>query len=116
MLISGDPVGPAAALPQLVSEAVAYAERRGLKLAASGVSEALVPLWREAGLRALYIGDEAIVETRSFSLEGRAIRKVRQAVGRLEKCGYSTELADLSQLDELTLCELEAVTERWLAG
>jgi lysyl-tRNA synthetase class 2 len=116
LLCSGDPIGPPAVLPQLVSEAVAYAERRGLKLAASGASEALVPLWREAGLRALYIGDEAIVETGSFSLEGRAIRKVRQAVGRLEKCGYSTEPADLSQLDERTLCELEAVIERWLAG
>jgi lysyl-tRNA synthetase class 2 len=116
LLVSGDPVGPPAALPGLVSEAVAYAERRGLKLAASGVSEELVPLWRQAGLRALYIGDEAVVETGRFSLEGRAIRKVRQSVARLDKGGYSAELAELSQLDERTLCELEAVTERWLAG
>ena len=116
LLVSGDPVGPPAALPGLVSQAVAYAERRGLKVAASGVSEELVPLWREAGLRALYIGDEAVVETARFSLEGRAIRKVRQSVARLDKSGYSAELAELSQLDERTLCELEAVTERWLAG
>ena len=116
LLVSGDPVGPPAALPGLVSEAVAYAERRGLKVAASGVSEELVPLWRQAGMHALYIGDEAIVETARFSLEGRAIRKVRQSVARLEKCGYSAELAELSQLDERTLCELERVTERWLAG
>ncbi len=116
LLCSGDPIGPPAALPKLVSEAVAYAERRGLKLAASGVSEELVPLWRQAGLRALYIGDEAIVETGGFSLEGRAIRKVRQSVARLEKSGYTTELVDVSHLDERTLCELEAVTERWLAG
>jgi lysyl-tRNA synthetase class 2 len=116
LLVSGDPVGPPAALPGLVSEAVAYAERRGLKVAASGVSEDLVPLWRQAGMHALYIGDEAIVETARFSLEGRAIRKVRQSVARLEKGGYSAELAELSQLDELSLCELEKVTERWLAG
>src|SRR5205807_8153628 len=116
LLVSGDPVGPPAALPGLVSQAVEYAERRGLKVAASGVSEELVPLWREAGLRALYIGDEAVVETAQFSLEGRAIRKVRQSVARLEKSGYSAELAELSQLKEHTLCELEAVTKRWLAG
>jgi lysyl-tRNA synthetase, class II len=116
MLISGDPVGPSAALPGLVSEAVAFAERRGLKLAASGVSEGLVSLWRQAGLRALYIGDEAIVDTRPFSLEGRAIRKVRQSVARLEKSGYAAELAELAELDEGTHCELEAVTKRWLAG
>src|SRR5262249_789236 len=116
MLISGDPVGPSAALPGLVTKAIAFAERRGLKLAASGVSEPLVPLWRQAGLRALYIGDEAIVETGSFSLEGRAIRKVRQSVARLEKSGYSAELVELSGLDERTLCELEGVTKHWLAG
>ena len=116
LLCSGDPVGPTAALPGLVAQAAAYAERRGLKLAASGVSEALVPLWRQAGLRALYLGDEAVVETGSFSLDGRAIRKVRQSVARLEKCGYSSELAELSGLDERTLCELEQVTARWLAG
>jgi len=116
MLISGDPVGPSAALPGLVSGAIAFAERRGLKLAASGVSEGLVPLWRQAGLRALYIGDEAVVETAEFSLEGRAIRKVRQSVGRLEKCGYAAEVVELSELDERTLCELEGVTKRWLAG
>ena len=116
LLCSGDPVGPPAALPGLVSEAVAYAERRGLKLAACGVSEELIPLWRQAGMHALYIGDEAVVETSRFSLEGRAIRKVRQSVARLEKCGYSAELADLFAVDERTLCELEAVAERWRAG
>src|SRR5947208_11482204 len=116
LLCSGDPVGPPAALPRLVSEAAAYAERRGLKLAACGVSEELVPLWRQAGLRPLYIGDEAVVETCSFCLEGRPIRRVRQSVARLEKSGYTTELAELSQLDERMLCELEAVAERWRAG
>jgi lysyl-tRNA synthetase, class II len=116
LLCSGDPVGPPTALPGLVSKTVAYAEQRGLKLAACGVGEELVPLWRQAGLRSLYIGDEAIVETGRFSLEGRAIRKVRQSVARLEKAGFTTQVAEMSELDEATLCELEQVAARWLAG
>jgi lysyl-tRNA synthetase class 2 len=116
LLCSGDPIGPPAALTRVVARAVAYAERRGLKLAACGVSEQLVPLWRQAGLRSLYIGDEAVVETASFSLEGRAIRKVRQSVARLEKSGYSAEVVDAADLDERTLCKLEQVSRRWLAG
>jgi lysyl-tRNA synthetase, class II len=40
-------------------------------------------LWEQPQLRARYIGDEAIVDTSSFSLEGRAIQKVRQSVSRL---------------------------------
>src|SRR5438477_4100193 len=116
LLVSGDPVGPPTALPGLVTKAVAYAERRGLKVAASGVSEALVPLWRQAGMHALYIGDEAVVETGRFSLEGRAIRKVRQSVARLEKCGYDAELVDVAALEPGTTSELEQVSELWREG
>ena len=47
-------------------------------------------LYRRAGMRAMYLGDEAIVDTRTFSLEGRAIRKVRQSVHRLEAAGFTT--------------------------
>ena len=116
LVCSGDPVGPPAALPGLVAKTVAYAECRGLKVAACGVGERLLPLWRRAGLRSLYIGDEAIVETTGFSLDGRPIRKVRQSVARLDKAGYRADVAELSTLDEATLCELEQVATRWLAG
>src|SRR5262249_43247189 len=91
LLVAGDPVGPPESLPGLVSEAVRFAEMRGLEIAAIGTSAPLLPLWRDGGLLPLYIGDEAILETESFSLEGRAIRKVRQSVSRLEKAGYTVD-------------------------
>ena len=68
------------------------------------------------GLHALYIGDEAIVDTRSFSLEGRAIRKVRQSVNRLTSAGFSTELCSLGDLDAATLEQLERVSVSWREG
>ena len=92
MLLAGDPVGPEDALPELLREIVAFAESRGLKVAVIGAGEQLLPLYEQAGLRAFYIGDESVVETGSFSLEGRAIRKVRQAVSRVERAGYRPEL------------------------
>jgi lysyl-tRNA synthetase class 2 len=116
LLVSGDPVGPADALPALVRDAVNFAEARGLRLAVLGASPALVPLWELAGLRAFYLGDEALVDVREFSLEGRPIRKVRQSVTRLEKAGYSAELVRLSELSEPAIGELEAVLERGREG
>ena len=116
MLCSGDPVGERASLAEVVREAVGFAERHGLKLAALGVGGELVPLWEQAGLRSFYIGDEAVVETSKFSLEGRPIRKVRQSVSRLEKAGYRAELQEVGALDERTLAELEAVSARWRRG
>ncbi|HZE29040.1 MAG TPA: phosphatidylglycerol lysyltransferase domain-containing protein, partial [Gaiellaceae bacterium] len=95
---------------------VAFAEARGLKLAAVGTGEQLLPLWRQVGLRSLYLGDEAIVDTSAFSLEGRSIRKVRQSVSRLEKAGYEAELVEVGRLSESGLGELEEISGRWRQG
>lgn len=116
MLVAGDPVGPADSLPSLVSEALAFAEVRGLSVAAVGASAPLLPLWRAAGLQPLYIGDEAILETTAFSLEGRAIRKVRQSVNRLENAGYTARAVELAEVDDATLAELEHISQLWLSG
>jgi lysyl-tRNA synthetase class 2 len=116
LLVSGDPVGPEQAIPELLRELSLFAEARGLRIAALGVGERLLPLWRQLGLRALYLGDEAVVDTRAFTLDGRAIRKVRQSVSRLEKNGYTADLQDLAALEEPQLAELERVSRDWRAG
>jgi lysyl-tRNA synthetase class 2 len=116
LLVSGDPVGPDDALPELVRSAAALAELHGLRLAVLGASARSRSLWRDAGLRALYLGDEAIVETARFSLEGRAIRKVRQSVARAEKAGFAVELRAVAELAEAERAELEGVSERWREG
>ena len=116
MLVAGDPIGAHGELPGLVSETCAFAASRGLRVAALGASSNLVTLYREAGFRSIYLGDEAIVDTRAFSLEGRSIRKVRQSVSRAETAGYHAELLDHDRLDERTIEELEHVSERWRDG
>ncbi len=116
LLCSGDPVGPPEAIPSLLSEVCSFAEERGLRLGVVGGGELLRELAADAGLRALYIGDEAIVDTGAFSLEGRAIRKVRQSVTRLVKAGYTTELSTLSEVGPAELAVLEEISERWLGG
>ena len=116
MLISGDPVGAPEAVPEVVRDACAFAERRGLRVAALGASRALLPVYRQAGLRSLYVGDEAIVDTGRFTLEGRAIRKIRQSVSRLETAGYSVEARDFERLDAAMLDELEHVSALWREG
>ena len=116
LVVSGDPVGPDDALPGLLQELRSFAETRGLRLAAIGAGERLRPLWAQLGLRSLYLGDEAIVDTHAFSLEGRAIRKVRQSVTRLEKHGFTASLRLLADLSGDELGELEQVSRRWRDG
>ncbi|MFZ0042920.1 MAG: phosphatidylglycerol lysyltransferase domain-containing protein [Solirubrobacteraceae bacterium] len=116
LLLSGDPVGPAAALPRLLSQLQAFAEVRGLKLGAVGASQRMCPLYEELGLRTLYLGDEAIIELERFSLEGRPIRKVRQSVARLQKAGFTAELREVADLDRAAADEIELVLERGREG
>jgi lysyl-tRNA synthetase class 2 len=116
LLVSGDPVGPEAAIPPLLRELSLFAETRGLRLAALGAGDRLRPLWEQLGLRSLYLGDEAVVETAAFSLEGRPIRKVRQSVTRLEKQGYVAELRQVADLSDAELAGLEAVSRSWRQG
>ena len=116
LMLSGDPVGPADALPALVRELCAFASEQGLRVGAVGASAGFAALAAEAGLRAMYLGDEAIVHTSSFTLEGKPIKKVRQAVNRLVREGYTSELRTLGDLEAGELAELEAVSDRWRDG
>ena len=91
-IVSGDPIGAADA--RVRRSSVASSTSRTSAAGASPCSACRsedLELYRALGLRALYHGDEAVVETASFSLEGRAIRKVRQSVTRLQKAGFSVD-------------------------
>ena len=112
-IVSGDPIGPLDRRGEVVDDFVAYAHERDWRIAILGASESCLPLYAERGLHALYHGDEAIVDTAQFSLDGRAIRKVRQSVHRLEDAGYTTCVLRPSEIPPALRRELEAVARDW---
>ena len=116
MIVSGDPVGADDALPGLISDGCALAERCGLKIGVVGASTRTLQVFADAGLRPLYVGDEAIVDTAEFSLEGRAIRKVRQSLNRLEKAGYRVTLEESASVGDAARVELERIAAEWRQG
>ncbi|TMK90642.1 MAG: DUF2156 domain-containing protein [Actinobacteria bacterium] len=95
-LVSGDPIGAAQEFPELLSEFRRVCHARGWRLALLSIRGELLPLTRRLGLRAIKIGDEAVVRPAAFSLEGRPIRKVRQSVER----GFSMAMDDLYREEE----------------
>ena len=112
-LVSGDPVGDKAELPQLLAEFQRVCHTRGWRLALLSVSSELLPTVRSLGLRAIKLGDEAVVRPAGFSLEGRAIRKVRQSVTRLEREGYRFRVVAAGDIDAPLRQELECVSAAW---
>ena len=112
-IVSGDPIGRAPSFDELVARFVAYAHERDWRVAILGASERWLDLYRAHGLHALYHGDEAVVDTASFSLDGRAIRKVRQSVHRLRKAGFSAQVLPPSAIDSRLRRELGEITDAW---
>lgn len=112
-IVSGDPIGPPADFDGLLSAFVAHAHERDWRVAILGASELWLPLYSRHGLHSLYHGDEAVVDVAEFSLEGRAIRKVRQSVHRLERAGYTARVLRPSEFDQRLRDELETVARTW---
>ena len=116
LMIAGDPVGPSEAFPDLLRAACSLAETQGLRVGVVGASKEFARLGKEAGLRSFYMGDEAIIPTEGFTLEGKRIKKVRQAVGRIERNGYYAELRRHNDLSRRELAQLEQVSSLWRDG
>jgi len=112
-IVSGDPIGPPEQADELVGSFVRFARARDWRVAILGASEPWLPLYAAHGLHALYHGDEAVVDAVSFSLEGRAVRKVRQSVHRLVAAGYRVDVLRPSEIDTDLRAQLEAVEREW---
>jgi lysyl-tRNA synthetase, class II len=112
-VVSGDPIGDPDAIESLLPAFKQFAHERDWRVAVLGAGERCLPLYGRNGLRALYHGDEGVIDVGSFSLEGRAIRKVRQSVHRLERAGYSAASVFAGDLDGTLAVELAEVAAEW---
>jgi lysyl-tRNA synthetase class 2 len=115
-LVSGDPVGDEAEIEELLAELRRLARANGWRFAVVGASEDHLDRYRAFGLRPVPIGEEAVLRPQEFSLEGRAIRKVRQSGSRLRKAGYSFRVVAADEVRPALEAELANVSKAWRCG
>jgi lysyl-tRNA synthetase, class II len=114
MLASGDPIGDPEAWPGAIKLFVEEADRHAWTPAVVGCSETGGEVWcREADLDALELGDEAICTVAEFSLEGRAMRNVRQMVNRVERQGYVCQVRRARDIGREELDLVRSQAEAW---
>lgn len=114
MLASGDPLGPQELWPEAMVEFQEIAERHAWLIGVMGCSERASKIWvNSCNLQSLEMGDEAIIDIASFSLEGRAMRNTRQMVARAKRSGYEVTITRFSDLTEVELHQLQGRAAEW---
>ncbi|WP_322759223.1 phosphatidylglycerol lysyltransferase domain-containing protein [Frankia sp. Cr2] len=113
MLASGDPLGDNEAWPGAIREFLRIATEHAWIPAVIGCSETGGKAWERVGLSALEFGDEAIIDVRTFTLDGRDMRNVRQAVGRVERAGYTCRALRMRDLPADERKRLKEQAEAW---
>ncbi|MFK0246691.1 phosphatidylglycerol lysyltransferase domain-containing protein [Amycolatopsis azurea] len=112
-LCSADPLGDPEAWPGAIEEYLDVCRRYAWTPATMGCSELGATVWARFGLEVLEIGDEAVVDTETFTLEGRVMRGVRQAVSRTKRAGYTVSVRKAEDLSSGELDELRALAATW---
>jgi phosphatidylglycerol lysyltransferase len=111
----GDPAAAdEASFKAAVTEFLDFCDANGWSPAFHQVPPEHLDAYRAAGLSALKIGEDAIVELASFRLQGGAMKSLRGAVNRFEREGNTIEMLD-PPLPDSVLIELRAVSDEWLS-
>ncbi|MGY1753458.1 lysine--tRNA ligase [Blastococcus sp. SYSU D01042] len=111
-LVSGDPVGARDSVVRVLDEFLAMCEERGWTPALLAAREASMPLYSSRGFTSVYLGDEAIIDCRRFTLDGAARKGLRAAVRRVGRTHEFRLLAE-SDAPQGLVDQLNGISARW---
>ena len=111
-LVSGDPIGAPDSCERVLDEFLDMCAERAWAVAFLAVRENDRQLYIDRGLHTVYLGDEAIVRCRGFSLEGRRWKSIRQSSGRVARTYRFVWIRETDASPEL-IAELNEISTRW---
>jgi lysyl-tRNA synthetase class 2 len=112
-LVSADPIGPPSHWPDAIAAWLRESRAHGWYPAVLAASERGAHAYVAAGLKAIPMGDEAIIDTETFTLDGPAMASVRRAARRMRRLGYTITVYRHADLSPDALAELADCAQRW---
>jgi phosphatidylglycerol lysyltransferase len=109
----GDPVGPAAAGPELIRAFLERADDYGGQPVFYQVGKERLHQYADFGLTFVKLGEEARVSLKEFSLEGGENKPFRLVMNRFEKSGASIRLVPPEEVPAL-IPALREISDLWL--
>lgn len=110
----GDPIGPAEDVAATVAEFCQHCALRDWWPAFCLTYPDYMEIYQAAGYSAMCMGHEAVVDLRTFKLDGRANKTFRKRYNRMHRQGYRVVFY-APPLPDTLLEDLRRVSDEWLA-
>ena len=112
-LLGGDPLAAPGALHSVVRHAVEILTLQGLSLCVVGASTGAMHAYRSAGLRAIKMGEEAVIRLPAFGRE-RLAKRVRRAARHVEGLGIAIRIGTMADTEPALAAQCAVVSRAWL--
>lgn len=112
-IVMGDPIGQEALIEELLWQFRELCDEHDVNPVFYQVSARYLPFYLDLGLIPFKLGEEAIVDLRTFDLAGSRLRNLRQSHAKGKREGLSFEVVEARQVVAL-LPELKAISDTWL--
>jgi phosphatidylglycerol lysyltransferase len=109
----GDPIGPVEDREEVLVSFQQFCQRNDWYPAFYQILPDDIDLYKSRGFQVLKIGEEAIVDLKAFTLQGKAGKNLRTAVNRMTKLGYEVKFYQPPIADNL-LRQIKTVSDEWL--
>ena len=114
-LTTGDPVGPTADLPVVISQFTSYCEQAGWVPCLYAASDPVRQICTAAGWGAVQIAQETVLDLDTLSFTGRRFQDVRSAINAARREGVRTEWIAYRTAPRAVRQQIQAISEDWVA-
>ena len=97
----------------IIQEFEDFCTNNGLKSVYYRIDEQSLFLFKSLKKQKLFIGQEAIMNTDNFKLEGKDRKTLRNGLNSLAKKGYQAEILYCPQTEEI-INEIQSISDEWL--
>lgn len=115
IVILGNPVGNKEKVLDTIEKFYNLADLYGYSPVFCAIDKTMMPDLHETGYEFMKLGEDGLVDLKNFTLEGRKMKSVRNALSRVEKEAYTFEIIHPPFSDEM-FDQLKEVSDEWLGG
>jgi phosphatidylglycerol lysyltransferase len=123
LLVIGDPIGPPEEMRPLLEAFAEYCRQRDWQFAFYQARPEHLPEYRQLGWHAIHIGEDPVLWTERFTLEGPHLGALRRNVRKLERDGLEARMFvpgenafDPADEPDGLLEEMSEISTEWLRG